>query len=191
MNFDWTQPKLVWYEVHPLTWWFRLPHWHRLYVMLGIFSSPPRFLALIWGEPMKCDYCASQCELIKIEKPRTMDYDNEGRVFWFCPGCFSIDNITLRENRYLHNRIIQNQSLFSNRVRKSVVHQLSKTITDDEGRKELIKDTMSKIRNTGDTTCFHIIAESFHIPTTSVVDKFFTTLNVKVYRDFIKSDTIQ
>ena len=140
---------------------------------------------------MKCEYCSSQCELKKIEKPHTSDYDTEGRVFWFCPGCFTIDTVSLRENRNLHNRIVQNQSLFSNRVRKSVVHQLSWAISIEDDRKKLIKDTTDRIKNTSDTMCFHIIAESFNIPTTKVVDRFFTTLNVKIYRDFIKEYKFQ
>jgi len=162
------------------------PPLHRPCITLEVFYYLLDFQLLFWGNPMKCEYCSSQCELLRIEKPHTSDYDNEGRVFWFCPKCFSIDSTSLRENRYLQNRIVQNQSLFSNRVRKSVVHQLSIMITDEEVRKQLIKDTMSKISNTSDTTCFHIVAETFQIPTTTVVDRFFTTLNVRTYREFIR-----
>lgn len=140
-----------------------------------------------------CRFCNSKTQLIR---PKQIGHnrDIDGFFLYYCPVCFSVDNLQLLEERNLVCAQTMQRALFSNHTRREVVYLLASNnghhFESNEQRKMFIADTIKKARNTTDEYACRTIAECFNLKVTKVLEVFFRIHRVKNRFSYEVSDKI-
>ena len=101
--------------------------------------------------------------------------DVEGFYVYYCPECFSCDNIHMREDRRIQKSINTANAIFSLRMRKKVVFALTKNngFKNESERKIFIVETNEQLKGISDNYCCKELSNIFCIPIAKVVSEFY------------------
>lgn len=119
---------------------------------------------------MFCNLCPTHPKMIKMHQ-----FCREGFALFLCPSCNIVENYSTRDANELQSNINTLHSIFSQRMRKKIVHTLTKNngFKDENERLQFIANTNNQMKGISDAFCCKELSKIFGIPITKVVESFF------------------